>query len=134
MPSIPSQLFNPITGRAMESLFKDFDVERARSLLARVDGLNPAPTGVVIEPLELAHCSAEWIRTGRRIALTVAYLKDLAVAFVFANPVSEHRDLISHIHPHRVPPSGFNELLAPSIEGARAAIVQEPFDLSDVTT
>ena len=30
MPSIPSQLFNPITDRAMESLFKDFDVERAR--------------------------------------------------------------------------------------------------------
>ena len=58
MPSIPSQLFNPITDRAIESPFKDFDLERARSLLARIDGLNPAPTGVNIDLVELAHCSA----------------------------------------------------------------------------
>jgi monoterpene epsilon-lactone hydrolase len=74
MPSIPSQLFNPITGRAMESLFKDFDVERARSMLARIDGLYPAPTGVSIDSVELAHCSAEWIRTGRRTDRVVLYL------------------------------------------------------------
>ena len=74
MPSIPSQLFNPITDRAIESLFKDFDLGRARSLLARIDGLNPAPTGVNIDLVELAHCSAEWIRTGRRTDRVVLYL------------------------------------------------------------
>ena len=74
MPSIPSQLFNPITNRAVESLFRDFDVERARSLLARVDGLNPSPSGVSIDPVELAHCGAEWIRTGRRTDRVVLYL------------------------------------------------------------
>ena len=74
MPSIPSQLFNPIADRAMESLFTGFDVARARALLARIDSLNPEPTDVSIDAVELAHCRAEWIRTGRRTDRVVLYL------------------------------------------------------------
>jgi monoterpene epsilon-lactone hydrolase len=88
MPSIHSQLLNKIAEKALVSIFSDFDVDKTRKRLALVDRFNPPPTGVSIEPWELAHCSAEWIRTGRRTDRVVIYLP--GGAWVLRTP-STHR-------------------------------------------
>jgi hypothetical protein len=74
MPSIHSQLFSRIAEQAMKSIFSDFNVEKARDRLARIDKLNPAPSDVNIEPRKLSHCTAEWIRTGSATDRVVVYL------------------------------------------------------------
>lgn len=73
----------------MESMFRDFSVEKTRKQLARIDGLNPAPTGVSIDPRELSHCTAEWIRTGRNTDRVVLYLP--GGAWVLRSPRTHRR-------------------------------------------
>ena len=89
MPSIRSQLLSRIAGQAMESMFGDFSLDRTREQLARIDGLNPAPAGVSIEPRELSHCAAEWIRTGRSTDRVVVYLP--GGAWVLRTPCTHRR-------------------------------------------
>ena len=89
MPSIRSQLLSRIAGKAMESMFGDFNLDRTREQLARIDGLNPEPTGVSIEPRELSHCSAEWIRTGRSTDRVVLYFP--GGAWVLRSPRTHRR-------------------------------------------
>jgi acetyl esterase/lipase len=89
MPSIHSILFNKLADQGMKTIFSDFDVDKARALLASVDRLNPAPTGVSIEPRELSHCSAEWIRTGRATDRVVLYFP--GGAWVLRSPRTHRR-------------------------------------------
>ncbi len=89
MPSIHSQLFNRFADQAMKSIFSEFNLERARGLLARVDSLNPSPTGVRVEPRELSHCDAEWVRTGKRTDRVAIYLP--GGAWVLRSPRTHRR-------------------------------------------
>ena len=89
MPSIHSQLFNKIAEVALKSIFSDFDVDKARARLSRIDRLNPAPAGVTIEPQELSHCAAEWIRTGRSTDRVVLYFP--GGAWVLRSPRTHRR-------------------------------------------
>ena len=89
MPSIHSQLMNRFAEQALLSMFSDFEVEKARERLALVDRFNPAPTGVSIDPLELSHCGAEWIRTGRSTDRVVVYLP--GGAWVLRSPRTHRR-------------------------------------------
>jgi acetyl esterase/lipase len=89
MPSIHSLLFNRIADQGMKSIFSDFNVDRARALLASVDRLNPAPTGVSIEPHQLSHCAAEWLRTGHRTDRVVLYFP--GGAWVLRSPRTHRR-------------------------------------------
>jgi len=74
MPSIRSQLFSRIAERALVSLFSDFDLDKTRERLTRLDGLGPLPSGVSIDLKQLPHCNAEWVRTGRMTDRVVIYL------------------------------------------------------------
>ncbi len=94
MPSIHSQLFSRLADLAMQTIFKDFSVDDARSKLALVDRLNPAPTGVSIEPRSLSHCSAEWIRTGRITDRVVVYYP--GGAWVLRSP-NTHRGIAASL-------------------------------------
>jgi acetyl esterase/lipase len=94
MPSIHSQLFSRIADQAMKSIFSDFNVDTARQRLAGVDILNPAPTGVNIEPRELSHCTAEWIRTGAATDRVVLYLP--GGAWVLRSPRT-HRRIVAEL-------------------------------------
>jgi monoterpene epsilon-lactone hydrolase len=89
VPSIHSQLFSSFADRAMKSIFSDFNLDRARGLLASVDSLNPAPTGVSISSRDLSHCSAEWIRTGRHTDRVAIYLP--GGAWVLRSPRTHRR-------------------------------------------
>jgi monoterpene epsilon-lactone hydrolase len=89
MPSIHSQLLNRFADRALKSIFTDFDVDKARKMLAGVDSLNPAPTGVSIEPRSLSHCAAEWIRTGQLTDRVVLYFP--GGAWVLRSPHTHRR-------------------------------------------
>lgn len=89
MPSIRSQIFSRLAEQALASMFSDFNLEKSRNQLARVDGLNPAPAGVDIEPIRLSHCNAEWIRTGRRTDRVVIYFP--GGAWVLRSPATHRR-------------------------------------------
>lgn len=92
MPSIHSILFNRLADQGMKTIFSDFDVDKARTLLAGVDRLNPSPKGVNIESRELSHCSAEWIGTGRTTDRVVLYFP--GGAWVLRSP-NTHRRIAS---------------------------------------
>jgi acetyl esterase/lipase len=94
MPSIHSQLFSRFADQAMKSLFSDFNLDRARRLIARVDGFNPAPTGVNIDSRDLSHCTAEWLRTGSNTDRVVIYLP--GGAWVLRSP-STHRRIAAGV-------------------------------------
>jgi monoterpene epsilon-lactone hydrolase len=89
MPSIHSQLFSKIADQAMKSIFSDFNVDKARDRLARIDKLNPAPSDVNIESRKLSHCTAEWIRTGSATDRVIVYLP--GGAWVLRSPGTHRR-------------------------------------------
>ncbi len=89
MPSIRSQLFSRIAEQALASMFTDFNLDKSRDRLARIDGLNPAPTGVDVDQIELSECTAEWIRTGRATDRVVLYLP--GGAWVLRSPRTHRR-------------------------------------------
>ena len=56
-------------------MFADFELNRVRGILERMDGAAPDPSGVEIDSLDLPNCSAEWIRPlDCRSDRTVLYL------------------------------------------------------------
>ncbi len=94
MPSIQSQLLSRLADQAMKTIFRDFNVDKARSRLAMIDRLNPAPTGVQIESRDLSSCAAEWIRTGRNTDRVVMYLP--GGAWVLRSP-NTHRGIAAKL-------------------------------------
>jgi monoterpene epsilon-lactone hydrolase len=73
MPSIQSRLFSRLANRSMQTMFVKFDVERLRKWITTIDRFGRDPSDVEITPAPLAHCDAEWIRSGRQTDRVVVY-------------------------------------------------------------
>lgn len=114
MPSISSTVFSSLFNQSYNNQsLADFNLDKMRKQLARVDALVPEPRGVDIEAKALGHCDAEWIyppfatdrtilyfpggawmlrtpRVHRRIAARLARAVNANILLVFYRLAPEH--------------------------------------------
>ncbi len=94
MPSIQSKLFSRMANRSIQSMFTNFDVERLRTWMARIDSLSAAPESVDIISVPLNQCEAEWIRPQCETDRVVLYFP--GGAWVMRTPQA-HRRMVAKI-------------------------------------
>jgi monoterpene epsilon-lactone hydrolase len=61
MPSLSTRLFNATARRFIKPVFTEFETNKVRRLMTRVDRRLPNPRNVTIEGDNLEHCEADWI-------------------------------------------------------------------------